>query len=50
MAVSLDVTNVESIKNVCKATYDTYGSIDVLVNNVSLSPPPPSIYILNRTL
>jgi len=37
LAVSLDVTKLESIKNVCKVTYDTYGSIDVLVNNAGVS-------------
>jgi NADP-dependent 3-hydroxy acid dehydrogenase YdfG len=41
MAIEADVTSLEQMQNVAKTTKDTYGSLDVWVNNAGVMPLSP---------
>src|SRR5881296_3371430 len=41
LAIQGDIANADAVKNLFKQTQDTYGSIDVVVNNAGIMPLSP---------
>jgi 2-dehydro-3-deoxy-D-gluconate 5-dehydrogenase len=44
-AIRADVCNSSDAKKVVQATKDTFGSLDILVNNAAIYPPSPTLQI-----
>ena len=49
MSLEVDVTNIEHVNNMFKATLDRYGKIDILVNNAARNVWSPVVEMTEET-